>query len=271
MSRGGIRTGRRRPPGPGQDPLGWMFTFSDVVTLVFTFFVMMLAVRQPELVKYRAAFGDLAGAPSPAAVTATTPPPPEGLPVERPTPDRPAGQLKPAPPVAVGEQVAAPVPEETKGTSSETAAELDLPGGPGGLPSGALQSGLNLREDPRGTVITLANDLLFAPGSSELPPAAHAEIHKVAALLGPGRQAISVEGHTDDTPLAAGKAFRDNWELSLARAVAVARRLIDQEGLAPARLRVAALAGSRPLINNDSPEHRAMNRRTEIVILKPGG
>ena len=261
--------GRRRPPQPAQNPLGWMFTFSDVVTLIFTFFVMLLALRQPELVKYRAAFGDLAGPPaaSPAGATAPAPQP-------RPGPSQggaDGGHGQPLGPLAVEGGPPASAPEATSGTASQAAADLDLPGGPGGLPSGALQAGVNLRQEPRGTVITLANDLLFAPGSAWLPPAANAEIHKVAGLIKPGRQAISVEGHTDDADLPAGKAYQDNWELSLARAVAVARQLIDAEGLPASRLRVAALAGSRPLVPNDSPEHRAMNRRTEIVVLNLGG
>lgn len=247
-----------------------MFTFSDVVTLVLTFFVMMLAFRQPDLARYQAAFGDLearegravsagqaggGGASQAAGQGAGAAAGPikalDSLLATGPGPNMPAEELAEGPP--------------------GLAQELELPVGRGGFPSGALQAGLSVKEDPRGTAVTLANDLLFAPGGAWLSPQAAAQINKVAGLLKHGRQPILVEGHTDDQALPPGRPYRDNWELSLARAVAVARQLGAAEGLDPARLRVAALAGSRPLAPNDSAPNRGKNRRTEIIILTEGG
>lgn len=82
------RAGRRRAVQQGHNPLGWMFTFSDVVTLIFTFFVMLLALRQPDLVKYRVAFGALAQpgaaaqAPAPTVAQSMPETPAEGQPQE---------------------------------------------------------------------------------------------------------------------------------------------------------------------------------------------
>jgi chemotaxis protein MotB len=238
-----------------------LYTFADVVTVLLAFFVLMLALRHPDLRQYDAAFGGMSRPQASGNAPAGG----------QPAGGQAGGPIQASEPLAVGGGRAAPSPEAASGSSSQGAADLDLPGGPGGLPSSALQAGVNLREDPRGTVITLANDLLFAPGSAWLPPQAGEQLRKAAGLLRQGRQAVSVEGHCDDAALPAGKAYQDSWELSLARAVAVARHLIDVEGLEASRLRVAALAGSRPLVPNDSPEHRAMNRRTEIIILNHGG
>lgn len=258
----------------GPDPLGWMFTFSDVVTLVLTFFVMMLAFRQPDLARYQAAFGDLAAGQE-QTITAGRGTGAGAGPKTGPGAGQGAGQE--AGPIravdsllASGPGAKAPAEELAEGPPG-LAQELELPLGRGGFPSGTLQKGVAVRDDPRGTAITLANDLLFAPGSAWLPPAALAQIGKVAELLRHGRQPIVVEGHTDDQPLPLGKTYQDNWELSLARAVAVAQQLAAAGGLDPGRLRVAALGGSRPLVPNDSPENRGKNRRTEIVILTEGG
>ena len=64
-----------------------------------------------------------------------------------------------------------------------------------------------------------------------------------------------------------GAAAADNWSLSLQRALAVLHYLNVKENIPARRLRVAALGSTRPLVPNDTPEHRAMNRRTEIVLL----
>ena len=149
----------------------------------------------------------------------------------------------------------------------EAASQLDLPGGePQSLPS-FLQPGINLRRDERGLVITLSNDVLFTPGKAVLSPEAVKRISQAAEILRYGTQPISVEGHTDNERLPGETPFKDNYDLSLARALAVAHQLIQGDGVDANRVRVAALGASRPLAPNDTPEHRAMNRRIEIVVL----
>ncbi|MBI4799357.1 MAG: flagellar motor protein MotB [Desulfarculus sp.] len=252
------------------DPHGWLFTFSDVVTLVLTFFVMMLAFRQPDLARYQAAFGGLAARQEQAAPAGQGASQAAGQGAGQGT-GREAGPIRAVDSLlASGPGAKAPAEEQAEGPPG-LAQELELPLGRGGFPSGTLQKGVTVREDPRGTAITLANDLLFAPGSAWLPPEAAARIGKVAELLRHGRQPIIVEGHTDDQPLPPAKAYQDNWDLSLARAVAVAQQLAAAGGLDSSRLRVAALGGSRPLAPNDSPGNQGKNRRTEIVILTEGG
>jgi len=76
-----------------------------------------------------------------------------------------------------------------------------------------------------------------------------------------------VEGHTDNQITDPRSGYANNWQLSLARAMAVLDQLVKEEKVRPERLRVAALGDTRPLVPNDTPEHRAMNRRTEIVLL----
>ncbi len=78
---------------------------------------------------------------------------------------------------------------------------------------------------------------------------------------------LIVEGHTDDVPIKT-EQFPSNWELSTARAAKVARFFIERLRFSPNRLVVAGYGEYRPLEPNDSDDHRALNRRVEIKILK---
>jgi len=160
-----------------------------------------------------------------------------------------------------------PRADEFGTNEQELAKRLDLPLSSEGGAAGQLQKGVALKSEERGVVITLANDLLFAPGQALLSPQAEQAIHQAATVLKHGEQTISVEGHTDSVAPGAGAAAADNWSLSLQRALAVLHYLNVKEGIPARRLRVAALGSTRPLVPNDTPEHRAMNRRTEIVLL----
>lgn len=120
------------------------------------------------------------------------------------------------------------------------------------------------------TVAVLGGDLL-PPGQQTLGPGA-ADVVRAALpeLLADARQPVSVDGHTDSRPIRApaGKAFKDNADLSLLRARAVAA-LLRQHGVPAARIRVAGWGDTRPLATNDTAAGREMNRRVEIRLLPP--
>ena len=90
----------------------------------------------------------------------------------------------------------------------------------------------------------------------------------MADQLRPLPNQIRVEGHTDDVPIHT-PLFASNWELSTARATTVVQLLIEAGGLDPARLAAAGYAEYRPRLPNDSSDHRARNRRVDIVVLDP--
>jgi chemotaxis protein MotB len=238
---------RKKQSGIEFNPLGWMFTFSDLVTLLLTFFVMLFAMKAPEIQKLKAAFGIFSGgSEAPLGLT-----------------DRgKVGDFQ-----QLLDSIKQPRADEFGTGEQELAKGLDLPQSSEGGIGGRLQKGVELKSEERGVVITLANDLLFAPGQAVLTPQAELAIHQAAAVLRHGDQLISVEGHTDSTKPGEGAAAKDNWSLSLQRALAVLHYLNVKEGIPARRLRVAALGSTRPLVPNDTPEHRAMNRRTEIVLL----
>ncbi|MBJ20777.1 MAG: hypothetical protein CL933_15325 [Deltaproteobacteria bacterium] len=121
-----------------------------------------------------------------------------------------------------------------------------------------------LREGLR---LNVSDDVLFASGSSELDAIGREVLEKVAGKLKELNDFIEVRGHTDDRPIrgALAKRFPTNWDLAAARAARVVR-LLEERGVPGARLAVMSLGSNDPIVPNDSPDNRAMNRRIEIRL-----
>jgi chemotaxis protein MotB len=116
--------------------------------------------------------------------------------------------------------------------------------------------------------MALPEDVLFAAGEGDLRSQEQLILHALALVLKRVPYTILIEGHTDNLPLGAHSRYASNWELSMARAMAVVSYLVQYEGLSPNRLGVAAFGEYHPRFPNDTPEHRASNRRIEISILR---
>jgi len=119
----------------------------------------------------------------------------------------------------------------------------------------------NVKQDSRGTVITLQGNVLFASGKSVLLPGAQTSLNQVAdALKDQSDKKIVVQGHTDSTG-----SEQLNMQLSEARAQAVSSYLISR-GLPSEQVSAQGVGPSRPVADNSTPEGRANNRRVEIVV-----
>lgn len=107
----------------------------------------------------------------------------------------------------------------------------------------------------------------FGSGSAHLDPGFHEVMDRISKVLAtrPGR--ITVAGHTDNIPISTGR-FRSNWELSSARAVTVLHSLLRNQGIAEDRVVVEGFADTRPVVENDSPQNRARNRRVELILTR---
>jgi chemotaxis protein MotB len=114
-------------------------------------------------------------------------------------------------------------------------------------------------------IIALPNDILFDSAKTTVKPEGKAALAKVAQVLAtmPDRNFL-VAGHTDDLPIRT-ELFPSNWELSTRRAVEVVHYLVSQ-GMRAKVLAAAGYGEFDPIAQNDSPEHRAKNRRIEIVL-----
>lgn len=127
-------------------------------------------------------------------------------------------------------------------------------------------SDVSFRVEERGLVITVVSDrVLFEPGSAALTHDGAAVVDALAGGLATLPNRMTVEGHTDSRPI---NTFRypSNWELSVGRASTVLRTLVEYHGLPPGRMSAAGYADQRPVASNETPEGRAANRRVEIVV-----
>lgn len=115
--------------------------------------------------------------------------------------------------------------------------------------------------------VSISDKLLFSPGSDQINQEAASVLGKVAAIINDHDQLnVLVEGHTDSNPIKGG-CVKDNWDLSTKRATAVVRVLADEHFVDPERLTAAGRADFMPKAENETPEGRSKNRRTEILIM----
>ena len=122
--------------------------------------------------------------------------------------------------------------------------------------------------DDRGVVVYVTSGVLFDSGSATLlPEGAHLLDGLAPVFAGVGND-LDIEGHTDDRPISSA-LFPSNWELSTGRSSSVLRSLISTPGIDVHRVSASGFADTRPRVPNDTPEHRATNRRVEVVVVLP--
>ena len=127
---------------------------------------------------------------------------------------------------------------------------------------------INIKVDKGVVYVDISDKLLFKTGKYEVSSDAKSVLGKVATVLKnqPDIE-FMVEGHTDNVPFKSNGILLDNWDLSVKRATSVVRILQDQYGLDPAKMAASGRGEYNPVVDNSTPENRAMNRRTRIVIL----
>ena len=115
--------------------------------------------------------------------------------------------------------------------------------------------------------VSLAEQLLFASGSIEIDPKGQQALAQLAQAIKDQKDLnIMVEGHTDNVPVSRKSAYmQDNWDLSVMRATSITK-LLTRNGVSPNQITASGRAEFTPVAANDSPQNKAKNRRTEIII-----
>lgn len=219
---------RKSEIGGDLDPNGWMLTFSDLLTLLLTFFVLLISMSSIDMQCLKTAFSFFGGGAGALSLS-----------------DR-------------KETIAiASILNEKKPLNDLQSARLS---------KFFKEEGILVRQTERGMAVSFQDSILFDPGKAEIKDGCRPLLKKVAGVLRFSRYCVSIEGHTDDIPIHTER-FPSNWELSLARTLSILQHFIDQEGINPRRLRVAGYGDSKTLYPNDSEEHRSANRRVEILFI----
>jgi len=126
---------------------------------------------------------------------------------------------------------------------------------------------VNIDIDQTVVMISVSDKMLFNTASYRVKSNAHKLIKKLADIINsePSMD-VMIEGHTDARSYNSG-VLQDNWDLSVKRATSIVRLLEKKYGVDPSRLIASGRGSAVPLVENNSAENRARNRRTRIVIL----
>ncbi|MBJ6136164.1 MotB family protein [Marinobacter litoralis] len=251
----------------------WVVTFADLMSLLMCFFVLLLSFSEIDAMKFKQIAGELSKA--------------FGVQREVPVLEIPQGtspifdKFSPGPPEPT-------VLDEVRQTTTDQKPELETLKSPTeqareeaakeALEADAARIREVLAEAIEDGRITIEADLdqhrivirveekgSFPSGSAELTWEFETLLLEMAEVLADIPGELTVEGHTDDIPIRNSR-FYSNWDLSAARAAAVANALLATGAVEPTRLAVKGLADTEPRGENDSSESRAKNRRVEIIV-----
>lgn len=267
---------------------GWMVTFSDLMSLLLCFFVLILSMAEVDIIKYKQladsmseAFGvqqelELESIPKGTSVVSTEFRP--GIPdetvldiIQQETVDQDRNSLRignPDSPESEEKDIRDEVLtyDEIMALIKET--QLDAEMLRRLLAKEIKEGQIDVETTARTILIRIRERGSFASGSALLNTSFVGVIDKIAGALTQIEGRISVEGHTDNVPINTF-SYPSNWDLSAARSVAVVRRMLDIATLEPARVTASGFADTRPQAINSTAEGRARNRRVEIVVKQP--
>lgn len=137
----------------------------------------------------------------------------------------------------------------------------------GVLSKGIEDEDVEVKVDKTVVFVNLSDKMLFESGSSKITSRADEVLGKIAAIIESRPELeVMVEGYTDNNPIKTS-CIEDNWDLSVKRATSVIRVLQNTHNIDPNRLIAAGRGEYNILASNDTPEGRATNRRTRIIIL----
>lgn len=132
---------------------------------------------------------------------------------------------------------------------------------------GFRDKGLSVEVRNGKVYVTLQESLLFKSGKWDVNDEGQKAIKEIAKVLETNLDIdILVEGHTDNVPFRGSGQVKDNWDLSVMRATSIVKHILENKGVNGDRLTAAGRADFDPVASNDTPEGRAKNRRTDIIL-----
>jgi len=229
---------RRKREEDRENTERWLLTYSDLITLLLAFFIMMYTFSKQDASKYQEVTSYLRTIFSKGTIISEK---------GRDSGGTAEAMVKPM----TGEEIRKQLEEEIK----EIKNTIELNGN------------ISVFSDERGIVIRIMDRAFFDEGKAILKDRAINALEKIIPVLKQINNHIRIEGHTDNIPINTYE-FRSNWELSVRRATEVVRYIIEKGHIPPQRISATGYAEYRPIAPNDTPENRALNRRIEIIITK---
>ncbi|QJC50606.1 flagellar motor protein MotB [Paenibacillus albicereus] len=257
-----MRRRRNRRGVPGAEPENherWLITYSDLITLLLIFFVVLYAMSQLDVKKYEvlAQSLQLQFAKSDSVIEGG-----KGL-----TGELLASGSTPVPTVGAKPRASETPQQQLKRLQEQELQNL-LQIIQTYIREHKLQDKVTVVDTPKGIAIRLNDLFLFDLGHAKLKPEATPVLERLSTLFRSLGNTVSVEGHTDNLPIAPGGQYGDNWELSAARSLSVLHYFIEKSKLDPNKFEIAGYADTRPVTSNATEAGRSKNRRVEITVLR---
>jgi chemotaxis protein MotB len=228
---------KKRTEAIGGAP-AWMVTYADMVTLLLTFFVLLLSMASLDPVRFTQASSSLKDAfgihSRPANVEFAIP-------------------ILPSPPITKFSPIQS---EMSIKIYRRIKTQID---------ANTLSQEVEIINKDADTIILRINEsILFEPGETKISPKSYPLLRYLSDIIRPLPLRLRIEGHTDVS--AGAEVELESWDTSMARAVSVLRFLKKGDLLPLDRMAAAGYGSQRPIEPNDSPENRAKNRRVEFLL-----
>ena len=239
---------RRKKTAENGGGASWITTFSDLMSLLLTFFILLFSMSNVSDDKFNQAAYSLSNSLLGGG---------EGI----------------------MDGMIVPYEEETTGTNKPVTPAKELEGAEldpaliaiynqvlNFVEKNELEDKVIITADQKGIYVNVSNAILFGKESASISREGRSVLKSVGKLLNQLDNRVVIEGHTDDIPNAYGQ-YPTNWELSVGRAVSVLRYLNENEHVDTKRLSAVGYGENQPLAPNNSEENRARNRRVNIVVI----
>ncbi len=259
----------------------WMATFADMMSLLMCFFVLLLSFAEIDAIRFKKmaesmkdAFGVQREIPTNEVVKGTS------VIMQEYSPGKP----DPNPIKEIRQQTEEQEKQFVDVTDKSAQEDIDIDAAKvamqAKLEQKAEQQAEELQEmleqeidegllqvdrEKTKVIIRIQEKGSFPSGRATLNPEFFEVISKITSVIANTPGKIIVAGHTDNIPISTTR-FRSNWELSSARAVTVVHAMLSNAALDENRFLIQGYADSKPLVPNDTKEHRALNRRVELII-----
>lgn len=224
----------------------WLTTYGDLMSLLLTFFILLLAFSSPnqaEEQKMKFLFGALQG----------------GMGVLKGEPIL-SSPLKMNVPMIKGQPNKEPLP-----SLHEAKEEIEKE-----IKQQQQQQNVEVKQTAEGLLIRFKDRALFGSGSASINSELLPLLGRIGDVLARMSNVVEIEGHTDSNPIH-NPTFPNNYWLSSARALKVLDLFMYESGISPDRLSAVGYGEFRPLADNGTPEGQAANRRVEIKIREAKG
>lgn len=236
---------RRENKQEGGGSPAWMTTFSDLMTLLLTFFILLYSFSTLDAIKFK----NVASALQSVLLG-------EAKPTIFPN-DVPPGNTPINDPLPVQQTQIEELNSELVELFTLVNEYVEREG---------LQAEISVRTDRRGVIIDIKEKVLFDSGKAVLKEDSLEVLDKVVVLFEQFDNELIIEGHTDNVPINTAQ-FPTNWELSVIRAINVLRYFTEHKEVDPSRISSAGYGEYKPISTNDHAAGRALNRRVNILIL----